>query len=219
MTQQRGLKEKINEIEVALRRDKLEYDQTRNKCSKEQDSINHVMMEIKELETFEEEKLPDVDALLSEVEECDHRISQLSNELSEFTNEHSEKKLKVEEAANSMKDCDLRCQSASEKLEQLKEELNTLEHNVNKLKGHKVYYKDKLNELKNICETARKNHETILAVYNDTYEKACKYCDERATKRLSKSIESEIIKAQKRIENEELKRGIYQGFFIFTKLL
>jgi chromosome segregation ATPase len=111
----------IKAIEAEMRRHHTEHEKTRKKCSHEQDLINNIGMEIRDLQAFEEEKLPDVNALQSEVEEINERMKSF-------------------------------------------------------------------NEKRTRAQVAQ-------------------YCEERETRRSVKSLQSEIAKAQRRIDNEEVKRG------------
>ena len=205
--EQQDTQQKIQSVDAEIRRDKLEHDKTRKRCSNEQDLINNVIMEIKELEAVEEEKLPDVDALETEVEECDKRIMELNANLTDLNTCYDERMQEVRISENQMKDCDERCQIAGEKLESLKDKISELENQLSTLKGHKIHYKQKLSELLAIIENATKNYQAVLAKYENTHSQASKYCEERETNRSVQSLESEILKAQKRINNEELKRG------------
>ena len=204
---EKEVQQMVKGIETELKRHRAEYDQTRKKCSKEQDQINSLSMEIKDLQSFEEEKLPDVDALQSEVEEIDERMAQFDLTLNEQNTKLAEKREDLEGSASVMKECDEKCQVAADKLEGLKEELTTYEQELIKLKGHKVHYKQKLAELQNIIGQAHKAYLKVVSEFEKTREQAAQYCEERDVRRGVKSLQSEIAKAQRRIDNEELKRG------------
>jgi len=205
--QERAAKQQLQQIEGEIRRHREEHEQTRRKCSQEQDVINNIIMEIRELQSFEEEKLPDVDALQTEVNEIEEQVTRMDGQLLQLNDNFQEKRTQAGEANGLMKACEEKCVEAGEKLEAMKDELTKFEEQLGKAKGHKVHYKDKLKELKSIIEKAKEGYEKAFAEYEKTRAQAAQYCEERETRRGVKSLQSEIVKAQKRIDNEELKRG------------
>merc|ERR1711915_146284 len=119
------MKEQLQKIVIELRRQRAEYTKAQQKCSQEQDWINRMAMEIRDLDSFEEGKVLeiwDIDVLQCEVDEIEERLKQFSINLGELTIELEEKREDTEAFSVAIKECDEKCQAAGTKLEALQDE-------------------------------------------------------------------------------------------------
>lgn len=201
------LSEETQAIDAGIRQRNSELDRSRKACYSHQDKINNVTEEIRELESFEEEQLPDVGTLITDLKDCEEKRNTLEQNLIEDKVVLEERSEEVTVHQEELRKCNGKCEEASERLETLKSKNDQLAEELTKVKGNKKHYADKFEELMIAVKRATDAYEEITADYEKTRSQALEFCEEVATRRTTQSLESEIQKTEKRIQREEARRG------------
>ncbi|XP_032234890.2 structural maintenance of chromosomes protein 6 isoform X4 [Nematostella vectensis] len=208
--QHQQLQDELRQQEANIAENKRELVRTTNKAMREQEVVNRLLEEIKELENFEEEELPDVTTLEEEVVNITQQIAELK-----------EQKTKLEEEFEAIKEKhqkqELKKQRFKEKMEVLlrkhepltkKQEETMVE--ILTAKNNRKHYSDKVQENKDAISKAEKAVVEMTRKIESTSAMAAQYCgspDKIETKKTVKSLESEILQKEKCIRTEEQKKN------------
>ena len=72
------VEQQIRNIDQEIGRCQTKLNDVKRKYSEEQDLVENIQMEIKELRSYDDVVIPDLDTLQSEVEECETKIEELT---------------------------------------------------------------------------------------------------------------------------------------------
>lgn len=200
----------LEEVDRMIRDNGKELHKAKQKAFREQELVNKALGEIKELENYEEEDLPDVTTLEEEVEHYTQQLEDLGKQTAEVEGEleqaHTElNKQQLKEAEHKEK-----IQNLLDKAEPLRTQQNSIEVEIETKKSHKKHFETKVKELQDTIRKAEREHENMKKLVRVKTQQASEFCERVTTKRSVKSLETEIIQKTKRIQTEERNKGRHE---------
>ncbi|XP_065648710.1 structural maintenance of chromosomes protein 6 isoform X2 [Hydra vulgaris] len=210
LSAQQSLKTLNDQVQMCtneMQKDQIELDKMRRKVQQEQDQLNNTAMEIQEIEAVEVEKIPDAAELVNDLTECDNSLVVFRQNLNEAKEIFEEKSLAYSNHNELMKKNSEQCQAATLKLEAHQNDVNNCETEILHLASNKKYYENKYKELMTVIDELLVRHNSLKSEFETAQQQALQYCEEIKSKRKVESLESEIIRFQRRIQHEETNRG------------
>lgn len=200
----------LEEVDKTIRDNVRELQKAKQKAFREQELVNKALGEIKELENYEEEDLPDVTTLEEEVEHYTQQLEDLTQQTAEVEGEletaHNELNIQqLKEAQHKEK-----IQNLLDKAEPLKTQQHNIEVEMETKKSHRKHFETKVKEIEDTIRKAEREHENMKKLVRVKTQKASEFCERVTTRRTVKSLETEIIQKTKRIQTEEQNKGRHE---------
>lgn len=208
--QQQQCQNDLNEVDRTVRDNSKELQKAKQKAFREQEAVNKCLGEITELENYEEEDLPDVTTLEEEVERYTQQLEELEQQSVVFEEE-------LEKAQDTLSKQQLKEQQHKEKIQGLLEKADPfrnqqhdIEVQIETQKSHRKHFETRLKELQDLIKKAEREHENMKKLVREKTEQASQFCERVNTRRTVKSLESEIIQKNRRIQTEERNKGKHE---------
>ncbi|XP_068698748.1 structural maintenance of chromosomes protein 6-like isoform X1 [Montipora foliosa] len=199
-----GYGKKRRELEASLKQKNRELQQNEVNKKQLQDSVNNLKLEIDELmEKLEEEVSPDVSELETDLEHCTQLIADLSEQSESAEEELAEagKLMAEQEAVND--EHRRRIGEVFRDAEPLKEKLEALIQKNEQKKAEKEHFEKEREKLEQKIDHTEQERDSLIKLAEQKAEKAMQHFDRVETSRTVQDLETEIIKKQKYIDEEE----------------
>ncbi|XP_035666452.1 structural maintenance of chromosomes protein 6-like isoform X3 [Branchiostoma floridae] len=201
-------RQQLAELEQDIRKNQQEQRRHQTQKMKTQESINKIQYEIRDLQSVEEPTPVDVSTLEEEVMMYDEQIKSLEEKMETIETDFNAQKEDLEEAESAYQQIDQQIRELADSADPLKDDLGRADIEISQAKQHRKHYEQKHKEhLKKIADMQKEHDKHAKKVEEET-GKAFQICPERLkVRRTAKNIENEIVQIQKRIAQEEVKRG------------
>ncbi|XP_078678756.1 structural maintenance of chromosomes protein 6-like [Branchiostoma floridae x Branchiostoma belcheri] len=208
--QQEGsaLRQQLAELDLDIRKNQQEQRRHQTQKMKTQESINKIQYEIRDLQSVEEPTPVDVSTLEEEVMMYDEQIGSLEDNIKTIETDFNGQKEDLAVAEEAYHQIDQQIRELADSADPLKDDLGRADIEISQAKQHRKHYEQKHKEhLKKIADM-QKDHDKHAKKVEEETGKALQICPERLkVRRTAKNIENEIIQINKRIAQEEVKRG------------
>ncbi|KAL9969413.1 hypothetical protein ACROYT_G021630 [Oculina patagonica] len=195
-------------IENAVKQKLNEQQEVSKEKKRIQASINNLQLEITELmESLEEVVSPDVTELESDLEQCTQRLEDLSEKSQSAQQELLKETTSMEDQKRKSEGHKRRICEVLEKAEPLKEELESLTLRSGEEKAKLQHYKRERRKLEQKIEENEKEQDRLVKLAEQKAEVASSHFERMETTRSVKDLETEILKKQKHVQEEEKNRG------------
>ncbi|KAJ7394297.1 Structural maintenance of chromosomes protein 6 [Desmophyllum pertusum] len=173
-----------------------------------QAAINNLKLEISELmESFEEVVSPDISVLESELEQCTQRLEDLSEKSQSAQQELAQATTLMDNQKETSDEHKRRISEVLGRAEPLKEELESLLLRNDQEKAKKRHFENERRKLEQKIEESEKEQDRLIKLAEQKAEVASRHFQRVETTRSVKDLETEILKKQEYVEEEERSRG------------
>ncbi|XP_020912192.1 structural maintenance of chromosomes protein 6 [Exaiptasia diaphana] len=206
----RQLLEQQRQSETIMNDNQKELKRSRTKAMREQEIVNRLINEITELENYEEEELPDLTTLEEERASYTEQVQELENQVANAESEFEKAQEAYQKQEIKYKNHRDKIQEVMGKHDPLKEKQDEVMRSIATEKNNKKHYERKCKEVDDAVKKAETELGSMQKIVQDTTDLANQYCERVDTRRSVRSLETEIIQKERRIQTEENNHGKHE---------